>query len=185
MNFANGRGASVQWGLKSYCDGGADLRAPLSFFKVQVSDENDRKLMPEFDDDMYVDYEQMYSVWGSPDAEISPGLDGYDVSGYASPENVARLLYETSRIAADGEEIEDPLETLRKISKTKIPSDEKLIESVKAWRDVDHEKRPYVHEWRSYLDEVCKPNVWENLTPLGRAIAFVLCAKQAGSEEWD
>lgn len=189
MNFANGRGASVQWGLKSYCDGGADLRAPLSFFKVQVQDEGARKLMPEFDDDMYIDYEQMYSVWGSPDAEISPGPDGIDVSGYASPEDVAKLLYETSQMASVGEEIEDPLETLREMAKidlptTEIPSDEGLIKSVKRWRDGEHEGR-HIADWRSHLDAVCNVNIWENLTPLGRAAVFVICEHQADREDWE
>ncbi len=140
--------------------------------------------MPEFDDDMYVEYEQMYRMWGSPDAETSPAIDGVDVSGRVSPEDVAKLLYEVSR---EGDEpVEDPIATLSKISETNIPNDNKLIEDVKKWRDGDSERPgPHVHEWRSYLDETSNFDIWEKLTPLGRAVAYVICEQQASREEWN
>ncbi len=182
MKFANGRGVSVQWGLGSYCDGGTDVRPPLSYFKVQVQDEGVREMMPEFDDDMHVEYEQMYRMWGSPDAETSPAINGCDVSGNVSPEDVARLLYEISQ---EGVVIENPIETLKKVCDQNVPSDDELLESVEKWRGGDRGNRPHVHEWRNYLDEICNKEIWEKLTPLGRAVVYVICEGQADREEWD
>lgn len=182
IRFANGRGASVQWGTGNYCDRQDFIRG-RDFFEVQLKDERMRKIYAEFDGPANVYYEQMFADWGSDNAEISPSYSDTE-EGWVSPDKIVDFLHYLSKLPAL-ENGKEPVDVDKVISKLiEGTTDEDLIDGVSVWKKVDKDCRPRVHEWRNYLDEKIL-EIWEDLTPRERALCFSFCREQADHEEWD
>jgi hypothetical protein len=180
IRFANGRGASVQWGTGNYCDRQNNLRG-RDFFEVQVKDEKLRKVYTEFEGTTFVNYEQMFADWGSNNAEISPGPSGTE-EGWMDPDKIVETLYNLSKMPAlEGGKEPSVDEVMEMIPGT---TDCDLLNGISVWKETESGKRPHIHEWRNYLPEKIM-EIWERLTPRERALCFILCYEQAGNEEWD
>lgn len=183
IRFANGRAASVQWGVGNYCDRQNNERG-RGFFEVQLKDETLRDLYTEFEGPTYVNYEQMFADWGSSNAEISPSLTETE-EGWMKPDAIVETLYRISKLPAIGDEKDSDHDVDGAIFRMSGGTEDRdLLESISMWNQVDKDRRPHIHEWRNYLPEEIL-ELWRHLTPRERALCFYFCREQSSGEEWD
>lgn len=190
IRFANGRSASVQWGMGNYCDRQDNIRG-RDFFEVKIKEGGLRKVYPEFEGPNNIYYEQMFADWGCDNAEMSPGTLGAE-EGWMTPDKIVETLWEISKMPAiEGgkEPVDKALAhglTYAVIGKmAQGTTDKDLLDGVSAWKETESKIHPRIHEWRNYLPEELL-NAWKYLTPRERALCFYFCRQQAeGAEEWD